>query len=84
MALMLVPKKYKRMGLLGLGEAPPAQVAGVIQRVAYDAPPAICDKCQSREIVQDHQEPRRYFCFSCSSDWFIVDTPWRRSWTPAR
>jgi len=38
MSLMLVPKKYKRTGLLGLGEHPPTQVTGVIQRVAYDPP----------------------------------------------
>ena len=80
MALTLVPKKYKRTGLLGLGDGPPSQIAGVFQRVTYDAPPVLCDKprCGSRDIRQDLEEPRRYFCWECHSDWFIVQAPWRR------
>lgn len=85
MGLTLVTRKqYKRTGLLGLGERPPTQVAGVLQRVVYDGPPTQCDKCQSRDIAADPVEPRRYTCFQCGSDWFIVETPWRRTWTPAR
>lgn len=85
MGLTLVtPKKYKRTGLLGLGERPPPQVVGVIQRVAYEAPPLLCDKCGSRDIASDPIEARRYSCFQCGSDWWLVEAPWRRSWTPAR
>lgn len=83
---MLVPKKYNQTGLLGLGEQRPTQVAGVMQRVAYDAPPTICDKfgCGSRNIQQDLVDRRRYYCLDCHADWFIVVAPWRRSWMPAR
>ena len=74
---MLVPKKYKRTGLLGLGEHPPTQVTGVIQRVAYD-PPERCDKCGGRDISTDPMDLRRYSCFQCGQDFFLVEAPWRR------
>lgn len=83
MALALVPKRYKQHGLTGLGEGLPTQVRGVIQRIAYEVPET-CDKCGSKDIHADPLDARRYACFQCASDWFIVETPWRRLWTPAR
>ena len=75
MALSVV-RKYKQTGLLGLGEAPPRQIHGVRQCVTYETPDT-CDKCGSRMMHQDVMEPRRYVCFDCSADCFLVEAPWR-------
>ena len=78
MALNYVPKRrpYGRrgvgfMGLLGLGERPPARIPGVRQH-AVEIRPEWCDRCGSRAIFQDRTESRRIFCFSCGGDMYLI------------
>ena len=72
MALAYVPKRrYKGMGLLGLGNAVPTRIWGVQQRAA-EAVPAYCPKCQSESLVADRTETRRVYCYACGEDVFLV------------
>jgi len=64
-------KRYRVMGLLHLGELPPSRIDGVAQRVAFSRPME-CYKCGSREIFDDGLESRRWYCFSCGADGFLV------------
>ena len=78
MALSYVPKRrpYGRrgvgfMGLLGLGERPPARIPGVRQH-AVEIRPERCGQCQSRAVFEDRVEPRRIYCYACGWDVWIV------------
>ena len=71
MALAYVPKRrYKGMGLLGLGQTVPLRTLGVEQHAAYRTPER-CGKCGSR-VFEDRAEPRRFYCFSCGEDLFLI------------
>lgn len=64
-------KRYRVMGLLHLGELPPTPTEGVVQRAALYRPTE-CDKCGSREVFDDILEPRRWYCYCCGADGFVV------------
>jgi hypothetical protein len=72
---------FKRFGLIGLGERPPARIAGVEQRaVPEDDVPARCPKCGSPHLVM----AGRYvscpgYLGGCGWDAFVV-----AALTPAR
>ena len=71
MAVAYVPKRrYKGMGLLGLGQTVPTRIWGTEQCAAFAAPER-CDHCGSR-VFEDRVELRRFYCWGCSRDWFLV------------